>query len=318
MEARPLGTTNDHVSSLCMGCWEIGGLAWGSMAAPDAVRLVQQTFESGITTFDTAEAYGNGRSEVLIGHALKEHRHEAFIISKVGYLPGTDGAQVVLGPSQPQDFSPKRIRDACDLSLRRLQTTYIDAYLLHDPPLHIVEHEAPFATLKELQDEGKIRWWGISATTGQTEVAAEAIRRWNAPVVETPFSAIDDAAADLVLPLAAEHGTGVFARSPLANGILMLADEDLVNLPASDWRQTDLFRARMAAATEPRERVQDLADQRDESRSATAIHFVLGHAAVSTCIVGLANNDDIAANLPAGYSPHLTAKEIALIRSQQR
>ena len=314
MEQRSLGRTGENVSALCMGCWEIGGLAWGDMAAPRAVDLVQRAFDCGITTFDTAEVYGNGRSEILIGEALRGRREDAFIISKVGYLPGIDGAQVVLGFPQPQDYSPKRIRDACDLALRRLQTTYIDAYLLHDPPMHVVEHEAPFGTLKQLQDAGKIRWWGVSATTGQTEIAAEAIRRWDAPVVETPFSAIDDSAADVVLPLAAERGTGVFARSPFANGLLMLNDKEIDALPDTDWRRSDVFRARMQAAAEPRERIQDLADQRDELRHTTGIGFVLGHDAVSTCIVGLANDRDITANAPAGNPPYLDGDEIKAVR----
>ena len=135
MEMRSLGATGERVSALCMGCWEIGGQAWGDFPAWDGVRLVQQAFDAGITTFDTAEVYGNGRSEVLLGEALYGRRDDAFIISKVGYLPGTDGAQSIQGAKQPRDYSPKRIRDACDLALRRLRTEYIDAYLLHDPPL---------------------------------------------------------------------------------------------------------------------------------------------------------------------------------------
>ena len=71
MEQRSLGRTGENVSALCMGCWEIGGLAWGDMAAPRAVDLVQRAFDCGITTFDTAEVYGNGRSEILIGEALR-------------------------------------------------------------------------------------------------------------------------------------------------------------------------------------------------------------------------------------------------------
>ncbi len=318
METRPLGATGERVGALCMGCWEIGGLAWGPMAAAEGVRLVRRALEAGITTFDTAEVYGNGRSEVILGEALLGRREEAFVISKVGYLPGTDGAQPLFRREQPRDYSPQRIRDACDLALRRLQTTYIDAYLLHDPPLHLMEHEAPFAALMELQAAGKIRWWGVSATTGQPHVAAEAIRRWGAPVVECPYNAVDDGAGDVLLPVAAEHGTGVFARSPFANGLLLLGGEELEALPADDWRQSGMFRQRMAGARAPRERIHDLADQRDEPSSETAIKFVLGHAEVSTCIVGLSNDGDIQANLPAAVPPYLNAAEIAAVRGNER
>jgi len=170
--------------------------------------------------------------------------------------------------------------------------------------------------LQELQAAGKIRWWGISARTGQPETAVEAIRRWGAPVVETPYNAVDDGAGDELLPLAAEHGTGVFARSPFANGLILLSEDELAALPASDWRQSEMFRERLADAAGPRERIQDIADLRDEPAYETAIRFVLGHEAASTCIVGLSNAGDIAANTPTGDPPYLSADEIAVIRGQ--
>ena len=189
MTDRELGATGARVSSLCMGCWEIGGLSWGPMSSLDAVDLVRAAFDAGITTFDTAEQYGGGRSETVLGKALEGMRHETVIVTKVGYLPGSDGAQDLHLDYEPQDFSPARIQQACDLSLRRLRTTYLDALLLHDPPLHIVRQADPFEALRRLQQAGKIRWWGVSASP---EAAAEAIRRWDAPVVESPFSLADD------------------------------------------------------------------------------------------------------------------------------
>ena len=181
------------------------------MSSLDAVDLVRAAFDAGITTFDTAEQYGGGRSETVLGKALEGIRHETVIVTKVGYLPGSDGAQDLHLDYEPRDFSPARIQQACDLSLRRLRTTYLDALLLHDPPLHIVRQADPFEALRRLQQAGKIRWWGVSASP---EVAAEAIRLWDAPVVESPFSLADDGVARHVLPLAAERGTGVLARSP--------------------------------------------------------------------------------------------------------
>ena len=94
----------------------------------------------------------------------------------------------------------------------------------------------------------------------------------------------------------------------------MLNDKEIDALPDTDWRRSDVFRARMQAAAEPRERIQDLADQRDELRHTTGIGFVLGHDAVSTCIVGLANDRDITANAPAGNPPYLDGDEIKAVR----
>ena len=108
MTDRELGATGARVSSLCMGCWEIGGLSWGPMSSLDAVDLVRAAFDAGITTFDTAEQYGGGRSETVLGKALEGMRHETVIVTKVGYLPGSDGAQDLHLDYEPQDFSPAR------------------------------------------------------------------------------------------------------------------------------------------------------------------------------------------------------------------
>ncbi|MBM4438184.1 MAG: aldo/keto reductase [Actinobacteria bacterium] len=305
MERRPLGSTGERLSALCMGCWEIGGLAWGPMAAPEAVRLVQAAFDGGITTFDTAEAYGNGRSEVVLGHALKGRRDQAFIISKTGYLIGIDGAQVLFA-AQPQNFSPASIEKACEQALRRLQTTYIDAYLLHDPPMHIVVQEEPFRALERLQQAGKIRWWGVSANAAQ---ATEAIRRWGAPVVETPFNALSPDAARVVFPPARERGTGVLARSPFASGALLLSPHEAARLHPADWRQ-GAFQQRIGPAAPVRERLATLADRRDEPPTATAVRFVLAHPEVSTCIVGLTQPDEIAPNTSAAAPPYLSPLEV--------
>lgn len=308
MTERELGTTGARVSSLCMGCWEIGGLSWGPMASLDAVALVRAAFDAGITTFDTAEQYGGGRSETVLGKALEGVRGETVLVTKVGYLPGSDGAQDLHLDFEPQDFSPARIQQACELSLRRLRTSYIDALLLHDPPLQIVRQPEPFEALRRLQQAGKIRWWGVSASP---LAAAEAIRLWDAPVVESPFHLADDSVARHVLPLAAERGTGVLARSPFGSGILMLDEAGIDRLPVTDWRRRQTFRDRVRELTGLRARLNAMADARDEPVHETAIRYVLGHEAVSCSIVGISSELDIQRNAPAGDPPHLSAKEIA-------
>ena len=180
-------------------------------------------------------------------------------MTKVGYLPGSDGAQDLHLDYEPQDFSPSRIQQACELSLRRLRTTYIDALLLHDPPLDIVRQPEPFEALRRLQQAGKIRWWGVSASA---PAAAEAIRLWDAPVVESPFSLADDGVAQHVLPLAAERGTGVLARSPFGSGVLMLDEAGIDRLPVTDWRRRESFRNRVRQLAGLRERLHATADGR--------------------------------------------------------
>jgi aryl-alcohol dehydrogenase-like predicted oxidoreductase len=298
--SRPLGKTGMQVSGLTMGCWEIGGLAWGPMPAPEAVDLVRAVADAGITAFDTAEAYGNGRSEVILGHALRDRRDEVVFITKTGYLPGVDGAQMLLD-EQPRDYRPSSIRRACELSRQRLQTDYIDVYLLHDPPMEAVMHEEPFAELRRLQDRGEIRAWGVSSSPS---VAAEAVRRWGAEVVETPFNAASSQAADELFPVAAATGAGVLARSPFASGNLILTAEQRRALYAGDWRHFH-DPVQVAADAAVAERLEALADLRDEPVTDTAIKYVLGHSEVSTCIVGISAAAEIAPNVRASRRPHL-------------
>ena len=306
MTNRPLGASGVQVSALTMGCWEIGGLAWGPMPAPEAAELVTAVADAGITAFDTAEAYGNGRSEVILGQALRDRREEVTFISKTGYLPGVDGAQMLLD-EQPQDYRATSIRRACELSRQRLQTDYIDVYLLHDPPMEAVMREEPFAELRRLQDRGEIRAWGVSSSPS---VAAEAVRRWGAQVVETPFNAASPQAAVELFPVAAASGAGVLARSPFASGNLILTPEQRRALYAGDWRHFH-DAARVAADAAVAERLEALADARDELPTDTAIKYVLGHHEVSTCIVGISALAEIEPNVRSAREPYLDVEDRA-------
>ena len=129
-----------------LGTWGLGGLISRPITAEAAVALLRSAFEREITLFDSSDSYGGGRAEVLLGAAFSAagDRERVVYVTKAGYLPGLDGAQSVRrwdantspdrGRWPVQDFSPAYLRWACELSLRRLQTDYIDAYLLHDPP----------------------------------------------------------------------------------------------------------------------------------------------------------------------------------------
>ena len=304
MEKRALGSTGDRIGALCMGTWEIGGLAWGPIAAPDAADLVRAALDAGITAFDTAEQYGNGRSEVILGAALAGRRDEVFLISKTGWMMGADGAQM-FPQGQLKNFHAASITHACEQGLRRLQTHYIDVYLLHDPPAHIIAQDEPIQALERLQQSGKIRWWGVSANAKD---AAAAIRR-GAQVVETPFNALVTEATQDLFPLALEKGAGILARSPFASGMLTLGPGDLEKLPATDFRRA-AFRDRWAEGEAVRKKIGDLARQRGEKPAETAIKFVLSHEEVSTCIVGLSAPGEIAPNVAAAKPPYLEKAEM--------
>ena len=281
MESRKLGATGIDVSAFALGTWELGGLWWGPMDAEDGVEILHSALERGITTYDASDAYGNGRSEVILGEAFRGRRQETVIVTKAGYLVGIDGAQTLFqqrDAPQPQCYEPWYIRHECELSLRRLQTDYIDAYLLHDPPVDVVKRAEPWETLRELKQAGKVRSIGVSSSVA---ACLEAVRRGYAEVVEVSYSlALQEAAAEL-FPLCAERGVGVLARSPFASGRLF-QDEAAVE------------RLTRALVKPP---VRTLHE--------AAVKFVLGHPHVASCITGVMNTTELEANAHAAEPPYL-------------
>jgi aryl-alcohol dehydrogenase-like predicted oxidoreductase len=292
MESRTLGATGIEVSALALGTWELGGLWWGPVDANDGVALLRRALELGVTTYDASDQYGNGRSEVILGEAFRERRGEAVLATKVGYLVGIDGAQMLFqqrNVPQPQCFEPWYIRHECELSLRRLQTDYIDAYLLHDPPVDVVAREEPWETLRELKQAGKVRSIGLSSSVA---ACLEAVQRGYAEVVEVSYSALLQEAATDLFPLCAERGVGVLARSPFASGRLF-QDKAAVE------------RLTKALVKPP---IQSLHE--------AAIKFAISHPDVAACITGVMNAEELEANVRAAEPPYPSVEDRRQVESQ--
>ncbi len=277
MEYRPLGRTGLRVSVLCFGCWEIGGLFWGHIDAKKAVNLVRRAVDLGVTAFDTADVYGNGRSEVILGFALRDVRDKVAIITKAGYQVGADGAQALYLDTQgfvDQRFDSAYLRWQCELSLWRLRSDYVDVFLLHDPSVEVVERDEPFEALQQLKREGKVRTIGISASVA---ACRRAIERGVVDVIECGFNFLQTEAKEQLFPLAAEKGVGVLARSPFAGGRLF--------------------------ASEQAEKLQALAPHLPLPEA--AIKFVLAHPEVSSCVTGIMRLRELRQNARAATPPYL-------------
>ncbi len=291
MDCRKLGKTGIAVSVLAQGTWELGGLWWGPVDANDGVDLLRRALEFGVTTFDASDQYGNGRSEVILGEAFRECRAQTILVTKVGYLVGIDGAQMLFQQRdvpQPQCYEPWYIRHECELSLRRLQTDYIDVYLLHDPPVDVVAREEPWETLRELRQAGKVRSIGLSSSVA---ACVEAVKRGYAEVVEVSYSALLQEAAQELFPLCAEQGVGVLARSPFASGRLF-QDEAAVE------------RLTKALVTPP---IQSLHE--------AAIKYVLSNPHVATCLTGVMTVEELEANVRAAQPPYLSPDQRRLVKA---
>jgi aryl-alcohol dehydrogenase-like predicted oxidoreductase len=219
LPVRTLGRSGIDVSPLGMGCWAIGGpfwagetpLGWGEVDDEESVRAIHTALDLGITLFDTANVYGAGHSERVLGRALAGVRPRAVIATKFDAVFDESTRQVTGG-----DASPAGIRSACEASLRRLGTDYIDLYQFHNGGCPLDQAEQVRETLERLAQEGKIRAYGWS--TDDAERARAFIAGPHYTAVQLQLNVLDDNPE--VLRLCEEHNLAALNRGPLAMGLL--------------------------------------------------------------------------------------------------
>jgi aryl-alcohol dehydrogenase-like predicted oxidoreductase len=273
--------TDLKVSPICFGTWQLGG-DWGSVDEREATAAIRHALELGVNIFDTAQAYGFGVSERLLGRALapelRSRRDEIVIATKGGLRPNGDDGIV-------RDASRAWLRDGVESSLRELGVDHIDVYQLHwpDPAVPVAETAG---ALQALVEEGKIRHVGVS-NFDAAEMAAFARTR---PVetLQPPYHLFRRDIEAEVLPYCAEHDIGVLVYGPLAHGLLTGAIHDDTTFEANDWRaasplfQGDALRRNLEAVRG----LEQLASELGTSVSALAIAWTLAQPAVDVAIVG--------------------------------
>ena len=221
MKYRTLGTTDLQPSEVGFGLWTVSTNWWGKIEEREGVNLLVGAYDLGINFFDTGDTYGRGYGEEILAKALKDKRHEIIIGTKFGYDFYTnverEGHQ-----ERPQDFTPEFIRFACEQSLKRLQTDYIDLYQLHNPRIDVIETDEVFDTLDELAREGKIRYYGVALgpDIGWFEEGEASMRERHAPAMQIIYSILEQDPAKRFFPIAEEEQTGLITRVPHASGML--------------------------------------------------------------------------------------------------
>lgn len=229
MQTRNLGSKGPEVSAIGLGCM---GMSEFYGAAEDArsVEVVHRALDLGINFFDTADMYGVGRNEELVGRALRDHRDQAVIATKFGNVRGADGA--FLGVNG----KPEYVKQACEASLQRLGVDVIDLYYQHrvDPETPI---EDTVGAMAELVREGKVRHLGLSEAAPDTIRCAHAVHPIAA--LQTEYSLWSRDPEDELLALCAELGITFVAYSPLGRGFLTGAIRSEEDLASDDWRRTN-------------------------------------------------------------------------------
>ncbi len=298
METRMLGRTGLRVSSIGVGCWQMGGApSWTGVSDEESIATIHHAEEIGVNLLDSAETYGYGHSETVMGRALKGRRDRFVIATKV--RPATDDPD--------EERARQRIVEACEGSLRRLQTDRIDLYQLHAVPQ---ERTMPVVmeTLADLKQQGKIGWFGIS--TNDTEAVRKLLALGEISMLQVGYNLLSRS-GEAALRLAKAENLGTLIRVPLASGALSgkyFADRKLDD----GDRRTDRFTSEKAEATFKKlSELLFLTERTNRTMVQAALRFVLDTEGVTSAIPGAKNRKQLGKNAGAMDVPSLTAAERA-------
>ena len=208
MEYRELGRTGWKVSGVSMGCWAIGG-TWGTVDNRESMAALRRAVELGVNFFDTADVYGDGKSERLLAKLRKEVREEIHIATKAGRR---------LNPHVPEGYNKENLTAFVDRSLANLGVDALDLVQLHCPPTNVYYMPEVFEIMDDLVKAGKVRYYGVSVE--KVEEAIKATEYPNVQTVQLVFNMFRQRPADMFFKLARERKVGIITRVPLASGLL--------------------------------------------------------------------------------------------------
>ena len=308
MDRRPLGARSGlEVSEVGLGLWAVSGSEWGPVQDEENLEAIEAALASEVTFFDTADVYGGGHSEELLGRAMHSRRESFIVATKIGWID-YDGQA-----NRSQYDSVEKLVAGVQGSLRRLGTDSIDVIQCH------VDYPEPNTQVfidgfRQLKEAGTVRAWGVSTSD------PDHLRRFNADgdcdVLQTDYSILNRTAELELLPYCLESGIGVIVRGPLAMGLLTGKYTVSDTFPAGDFRsgwiddpaQHEQFLRDLRTVDALREVVPD-----GQTMAQFALRFVRSNPAVSTVIPGAKDRRQSEANSAAGLMPLLSDQERAAV-----
>jgi aryl-alcohol dehydrogenase-like predicted oxidoreductase len=313
MNYRELGRTGWQVSEISFGGWGIGG-DWGPVDNAESLAALHKALDLGVNFIDTADVYGDGRSEKLIGQVLRERSGERiYVATKAGRR---------LSPHVADGYNRENLTTFVERSLRNLKVETIDLLQLHCPPTEVYYRPEVFAVLDDLVAAGKLRYYGVSVE--KVEEALKAINYPNVQTVQIIFNMLRHRPAELFFPQAQARGVGILARVPLASGLLTGKMRPDTTFAESDHRnynrQGEAFDVGETFAGVPYpiglaavEELRPLVPA-GATMAQMALRWILMFDAVSCAIPGAKRPSQATSNVAASDLPPLSETTMAAVR----
>ena len=297
MKYRKFSDLGWDVSEIGLGCWEIGG-SWGDVSEHDAREVLKKALDKGINFFDTADIYGNGRSEKYLGELIKSTSEKIFVATKSGRR---------LNPHSPEGYNLKNIEEFIDRSLINLGIDCIDLLQLHCPPSEICPKKETYEMMDAIVQKGKVAHYGVSVH--KLSDAMEAIQFPNVKSIQIVFNIFRQKPAEAFLKEAKKRNVGIIVRVPLASGLLTGIINQETKFPENDHRNYningkafdvgDTFSGvNFEKGLEAVEKLKDLLPD-NFSLADLALKWILMHDEVSVVVPGARNKSQVQMNTKA-------------------
>ncbi len=314
MRYRRLADTDVTLSEVGFGVWTVSAGWWGDFTDDQAADLLRRALDLGVTFFDTGDTYGNGRGETVLAKAFGGQRDKVVIGSKFGYDFYTNPDLNRGQRERPHDWSPRFVRFALEQSLKRLETDYLDLWMLHNPRMDAIQKDDLFALLEQLKAEGKIRSYGASLgpAIGGTEHGDEVLKARKLDALQIIFNLLEQDPGRRFFPLAAERNVGVLVRVPHSSGMLEGKYTPETTFPKSDHR-SHRPRSWLIDGLQKIETLKFLYEDRGMTLGQAALKWVLAEPTVTSAQPNIYDLEQLEEFAAAPDLPDLSPADIARV-----
>jgi aryl-alcohol dehydrogenase-like predicted oxidoreductase len=313
MKYRILGKSGIKVSEIGFGAWTIALDWWGKKIDDDeAIKMLKRAYDLGINFYETADMYGNGKSEKLIAQAFNDMRNDVIYSTKWGY--DIYDAKQEGHNELPQKHDPEFLQFALDQSLARLQTDHIDVYSLHNPKMNAIRNDKLFASLDYMVKRGTISSHGVALgpAIGWKEEGLEAIEKRSITCLQTVYNILEQAPGRDLMQAAQHRNVGIMVRVPDASGVLTGKVGINTKLDKNDHRS---FRKQefIKEAMQKIENIKPIAISKGWSITELAIKFILSQSQISVILPTMTSIEEIELFASLSDGKYLTSTEIRRI-----